>query len=203
MNIILIIIVITINKNYIYIEILSYSICWPGNPEFSICWLLTIYIFPLQIKALVEHVDFLQANCAAKAALETILRRVAEQRSQSWDRGRSREQRDAYREEPGVHREKWGFYCETWGFDRKACDFIIKHDDFMKNGELRNGDFTMKIWWFCEKKCQIKMNLPSINDDFTIKRVISSLNDCTWMKQQRNLRQSDLTLRIQPWNVVI
>ncbi|CAL1169050.1 unnamed protein product [Cladocopium goreaui] len=33
--------------------------------------------------ALVEHVDFLQANCAAKAALEAILRRVAEQRSQS------------------------------------------------------------------------------------------------------------------------
>jgi hypothetical protein len=37
------------------------------------------------------------------------------------------------------------------------------------------------------------MILPSINDDFTIKRVISSLNDCTLMKQQWNLRQSDLT----------
>ena len=91
-------------------------------------------------------------------------------------------------------------------FTVKHGDFIIKHDDFsMKTGELtfRNGDFTRKTWWFCEKKCQIKMILPSINDDFTIKRVISSLNDCTLMKQQWNLRQSDLTLRIQPWNVVI
>ena len=76
------------------------------------------WIFHSFAEALVEHVDFLQANLAAKAAVEAISRRVSEQ-LKSWDRGR--------------------FTVQNGEFTVKNCDFTIKDRD----SAVKNGDYTV------------------------------------------------------------